>query len=397
MANKNAAELFERFKKGKCTDAEQQLIEYWAHHLNEEGEHDLTESDLEDARVTMWASIDSSRSNNVKRLYWSVAAAAILIFALLAVLLKNDIINNRTKSFPSAESRLANTIKVGGNKAILTLSNGKKVVLDDIKNFSITDEDGISINKTSSGQLIYTFTKKKYGNDNSAGYNTITTPKGGQYQVNLPDGSKVWLNAATTLRFPLNFQKNVRLVELSGEGYFEVKHLNDANGQKVRFMVKTIGAASQSVEVLGTHFNINAYSNENAIKTTLLEGSVKVSTLSGTASPAYSKILKPGEQSVLNQGKIAVIKTDTEDAVAWKNGYFRFNDESLESIMRKVERWYNVDVQYQDEALKKLSFAGVTTRFANVAELLKVLELTGEVKFRIDGNSIVVLGKKNLL
>lgn len=394
MANKKAAELLEKFRQGNCTDAEQRLIEYWAHHLNEDGNHGLTEADLEDAQAMMWASINRAKSTKVRRLYWPAAAAAILLFAVLAVVFKLYITSDNTQSSTSVDKRLANTIKVGGNRATLTLSNGKKVVLDDLANVNIADGDGISINKTASGQLIYSFTGSKNNADNTTGYNTITTPKGGQYQVNLPDGSKVWLNAATTLRFPLSFQKNDRLVELSGEGYFEVKHLNPVNGQKVKFTVKTTGATSQLVEVLGTHFNINAYSNDDAIKTTLLEGSVRVRVLGNSALAASNKILKPGEQSILNHDHIDVVKTDADDAIAWKNGYFRFNDESLESIMHKVERWYNVDVRYQDEALKKISFAGVTTRFANVAELLKMLELTGEVKFKIDGNSIVVLGKK---
>ncbi|GGH07051.1 FecR family protein [Mucilaginibacter phyllosphaerae] len=395
MKNKKAIALLEKYKQGNCTEAEKNLIEYWAHHLNESGNHGLSEADLEDASVTMWAKIDNQKPAKVRQIRWPAVAAAVLLFAALAVLFKIYVVNTGLKTgVSSAENRLANTIKVGGNKAVLTLANGKKVILDDLATAHITDEDGVRISKTAEGQLIYTVLANKNNTDGKVAYNTITTPKGGQYQVNLPDGSKVWLNAATTLRFPLTFQQGSRLVELSGEGYFEVKHLYPLNGQKVKFMVKTMGRTSQMVEVLGTHFNINAYTNEDAVKTTLLEGSVRVGALADNAISKQNTILKPGEQSVLANTRLAVVKADTEDVIAWKNGYFRFNDESLESIMRKVERWYNVDVRYDDDALKKISFAGVTTRFANVAELLKMLELTGEVKFRIDGNSIVVLGKK---
>lgn len=228
-------------------------------------------------------------------------------------------------------------------------------------------------------------------------YNTIATPKGGQYQVRLPDGSKVWLNAASSLKYLASFSAwNERKVELSGEAYFEV-----AKDKDHPFVVKT---ENQEVIVLGTHFNINSYKDEPATKTTLLEGSVRVSLL-GTTSTAstinttqkISKgkpaeiILKPGEQATLIGNNIRVSPQNAEDAIAWKDGYFMFNNESLESVMRKISRWYNLDVVFADASIKNQTFYGRMSRFSKVSQVLKSLALTREVKFELKDNTIHVL------
>ncbi|MGY0036944.1 FecR family protein [Pedobacter sp. NJ-S-72] len=213
----------------------------------------------------------------------------------------------------------------------------------------------------------------------------METPKGGQYQLVLPDGTKVWLNAASSLRYPVAFQGNERKVELTGEAYFEVA--------KDKTRPFEVYSNNQVVQVLGTHFNINAYSNEPFVSTTLLEGSVKVTNSLTNAQ----KIIRPGQQSLISkdgQAGIEVKNMDLDEAVAWKNGYFMFNEEELESILKKVSRWYNVDVQYEQEELKHQLFSGTLSKYSNVSQVLKKLEMLQSIHFKIEGRKIIVT--KNL-
>ena len=286
-------------------------------------------------------------------------------------------------------------IAPGGNKAILILSDGSKISLSDVANGEIAKQGGISITKTSNGQLIYSIANSQPTTHTSKlVYNTIETPKGGQYQINLPDGSKVWLNAASSLRFPASFTGNERKVELTGEAYFEVAHITlpsggDHKGANAKrgseAMPFKVTSGNQTVEVLGTHFNIDAYSDEPSIRTTLLEGSVRVSLpspLSGEGLDRnFSKLIKPRQQSKVNE-TIKVFNVDTEETVAWKNGYFMFNNENIQSIMRKISRWYNVDIEYQGNISQKALW-GSLSRFKNVSEVIDMLELTGLAHFKI--------------
>ncbi len=287
-----------------------------------------------------------------------------------------------------------NDIAPGGNKAILTLADGSKISLSDAANGEIAKQAGISITKTSNGRLIYSIADPQPTTNNQQPvYNTIETPKGGQYQINLPDGSKVWLNAASSLRFPASFTGNERKVELSGEAYFEIAHVTLPSGGNRTGAKKSSGteampfkviSGNQTVEVLGTHFNINAYSDEPSIRTTLIEGSVRVLLPSPSGEGLdmnFSKLLKPGQQSKVNE-TINVFNVDTEEAVAWKNGYFMFNNENIQSIMRKVSRWYNIDIEYRGNISQKALW-GSLSRFKNVSELIDMLELTGSVHFKI--------------
>lgn len=387
MKNKIGKEILERYREGRCTDDEKALIEYWAHNLNEDKEHNLSETDFAEVQKEMWHVIKPGF--NYIRFSWQAVAAVILTFFSIGIILFTFL--NPAKKF-KPNNTVVTAIKPGGNNAVLVLANGQKVVLDNAVTGQIAIQSGMKITKNADGLITYTRTENNVQSSELL-YNTIRTPSGGQYQINLPDGSHVWLNAESSLRFPTSFRKDFRLVELSGEGYFEINHAESSKKEKVPFLVKTVsnnGKIGQIVKVLGTHFNINAYDDEDAVRTTLLEGSIQVSS---TGKGIGSKILKPGEQTVLSNVEFTVSGIDTEAAVAWKNGYFRFNDESLEGIMRKVSRWYNVEVEYEDVRLKKAPFAGVITRFGNVSELLKMLELTGEVKFKVDGRKIFVLGK----
>ncbi|MBU0695099.1 MAG: DUF4974 domain-containing protein [Bacteroidetes bacterium] len=265
----------------------------------------------------------------------------------------------------------------GGNKAILTLANGKKIILDSSSNGEIAKEGGVIITKTKGGRVIYDLSHQNNFNEVVA-YNTISTPRGGQYQVILPDGSQAWLNAASSIHFPTVFKSNERKVEITGEVYFEV-----SKDKTKPFRVMT---GDQMVEVLGTHFNVMAYADEKATVTTLLEGSVKVSNSKNQV------LLKPNQEATLHRDNqnFAVKDADAESAVMWKNGYFLFNDESLESIMRKISRWYNVEVVYKGDVAQK-TFGGTISRFKNLSELLEVLQATGSVHFKIEEGRIIAM------
>lgn len=272
----------------------------------------------------------------------------------------------------------------GSNKAILTLANGKKIVLDKDAKGEIAKQQGISIANTPDGQLIYTVVAN--GDNATIHLNTISTPKGGQYQVVLSDGSKVWLNSASSITYPTAFDAKQRLVELTGEAYFEV-----AKNKKSPFSVKT---AQQTVEVLGTHFNINSYNDEPVLKTTLLEGSVKVFTANDQA------VLSPGQQLRLHHNgnasgqaanSISIENNvDLDKVVAWKNGVFSFEHEDLKSIMRQVSRWYNVDVIYTGPVSEE-KFFGEISRNSNLSEVFKILEFNN-VHFEMQGKTIKVSG-----
>ncbi|RXF69709.1 FecR family protein [Arcticibacter tournemirensis] len=382
MQKKDVNDLIAKFREGKCTEEEETLLKYWLHHLNQQGESGLTEGDFLEAKEQMWNEITPIRKLRRSYAGWYAAAAAILILAVSFGLYF-------FKNGPNTQTQqMSRSIEPGGNKAVLTLANGRQVVLNGTANGKIAEQSGLRISKTADGLLVCTaVSADRDTKNNNLQYNTIVTPKGGQYQINLPDGSKVWLNAASSLRFPSSFSGKERRVELTGEGYFEVNHALPV-ARRNPFIVSCSG---QEVKVLGTHFNISSYSDEAAVRTTLLEGSVLVDAIAQASHVSDVVKLVPGQQSVLLNSSLKVEKVDVESVIAWKNGYFRFNDESLESIMRKVERWYDVKVEFEDASLKYEPLAGVITRFANVSDLLRMMELTGQVKFEVHENTIRVL------
>lgn len=309
------------------------------------------------------------RSINPKRVHrlWPRIAAAASVMLCLAV---GGYFMLRKPGPAHYSGKIENDVKSGSNGAILTLANGQKIILEQTKEGRIDLQEGTDLHKTGDSLLVY----KSGGTAANAVvyYNTLETPKGKQYSVVLPDGSKVWLNAASSLKYPTAFSGKERQVELTGEGYFEV-----AQNKTMPFKVKTPG---QTVEVLGTHFNIKAYADEQSTWTTLLQGAVIVENNQHDAV-----LLKPGQQMVSGQkGEWrAVEKIDTAAVLDWKNGEFIFSGESLESIMRKVSRWYDVGVEYKDNALKKELFYGSVSRWSNASEVLDMLTLTGTIKFSI--------------
>jgi transmembrane sensor len=266
-----------------------------------------------------------------------------------------------------------NDVPPGGDKAILTLADGSKIILDTANNGTLANQGTTKIIKLG-GKLSYNTSKT---NNNEILYNTISTPRGGQYQIELPDGSQVWLNAASSLHFPTAFAGKERRVEIMGEVYFEV-----AKNADKPFIVTVNGA---EVRVLGTHFNVMAYGDEAALKTTLLEGSIKF------VNRSITNMLKPGQQSQLaKDGQVKVISgIDANEVLAWKNGIFDFEGADIESITRQLSRWYDVEVVYNTK-INDLFYA-VIPRNTKLSDVLKALELTGKVRFEIEGKKIIVM------
>lgn len=309
---------------------------------------------------------------------WLKIAVALLVFFTAGVL----IINRKNKLVKTNNHAVANQkpalILPGGKKAILTMGNGKTIVLGNVANGLLAKTGGISVLKTNSGQIVYDASGRNTIADKNVTYNTLSTPKGGEYQVVLPDGTKVWLNAASSITYPTVFVGNERRVKLTGEAYFEV-----AKNKAKPFYVSMNNV---QVRVLGTHFNIAAYGDDDQITTTLLEGAVQV-----TKNKALS-LLKPGQQAVIanNSDKIAVSEANIDDAMAWKKGYFIFNDDNITGIMKKVSRWYDVDVQFQGN-FDDQNFGGTFHRSKSITELLEYLEKIGKVHFTITGRRITVM------
>jgi uncharacterized protein YlzI (FlbEa/FlbD family) len=300
---------------------------------------------------------------------WLTGVAALVFLALGTgwFFLRN---NNKGQK----ESTYAFNIKPGSNQATLTLANGKKLILTDSLHGDLANEAGVKISKTKDGEIIYTATSDEDRDEML--YNTLTTKRCEQFQVILPDGSHVWLDAASSLRYPVSFKGKERKVVLTGQGYFEVSH--DA---AMPFIVKT---TQTEVQVLGTHFNVSAYEDEPDTRTTLLEGAVCIKSEQATA------ILKPGEQAVLNdKGQLTVNKDrDVGMEIAWKSGLFDFRKAGIEEIMVKASRWYDIDVKYEGK-IPGTKLTGRISRSVDLSGLLGILQFEG-IRFRIEGRNVIV-------
>lgn len=308
--------------------------------------------------------------------YLSIAATILLAASIGMYLYFSS--HQKVKPFSKKTAMVAD-VAPGSNKAVLTLSDGKQISLTDAENGQLASQDGTDINKTKDGELVYS----RAGESDAIAYNSVATPRGGQYQLTLSDGTKVWLNAASILKYPTTFSGDERTVQLDGEAYFEVAH----NASKPFRVISD----RQTVEVLGTHFDINSYGDEPATRTSLIEGSVRVSK----TGSAEKIVIRPGQQAIVREttsGKIKIKNIDIDEAVAWKNGYFMFDEEPLGSILRKIARWYDVDIEYK--GLKQdndLYFSGTLSRYSNVSKVLDKLELTESVHFKIEGRKIFVM------
>ena len=386
--HQHIATLFKKYLNNECTQEETAaLMAFIRSSKNRELIQSLLDDHLQDGEDKAWmyrAQTDrifqrlnlneggdevEVRSRNIRFTLLKTAAAAVLILASAwAVFMIKSPAKKETAAAIAAEDVLP-----GGNKAVLVLPGGQQVKLDSLQTGNTGSNEGAVIKRSEDGHLVY------FAADNGKlkGFNTIRTPRGGQYEVVLPDGSKVWLNAASSITYPAAFNAGERRVMLTGEAYFEIASLW-RNNKKVPFVVET---GRQKIEVLGTRFNVNAYDDETGIKTTLIEGKVKVTTENETV------ILKPSQQFNLGAEGISTKKVDVEPAIDWKNGDFLFADEDLKSVMRKIARWYNVEVIYDSE-IPEESLSGQISRSRNLSEVLRMLELSGDTKFRIEDGAV---------
>jgi ferric-dicitrate binding protein FerR (iron transport regulator) len=307
--------------------------------------------------------------------YWKYVAASIVMGILSWVVFQATFKDKGSELVKVEIPVPENDVLPGGNKASLTLADGSVVLLEDMADGTVREENGIRTSKKD-GQIVYEILNQEGSGE--IFYNTIHTPAGGQYHVVLPDGSKVWLNSESSLHFPTAFSGSQRIVDLTGEGYFEV-----SKNTEMPFVVQ---ALKTRVEVMGTHFNVMSHANEGASRTTLLEGSVKVSN--GTSN----RIIAPGQQAVIDD-KIQVKNVDLGEAIAWKNGYFQFESEDLKTILRQLKRWYGIEVENEQKIPDK-HFTAFVSRNTNLSQVLKMLEISGELKFEIDGKKISVQEKQ---
>lgn len=367
-------ELKQLFANGDERSAFEELIDKDWEKLDEE----LSTHFPEDLKSRIFNTIVSKTEKNTSsgRLWRYIASAAAIMVMVSGVYL----IHKQIK-YANEQNLFASKISPGKNGGTLTLPNGKTISLTDAANGALFKEAGVTITKTAAGEVIYDASEQSAGSNSEQAtqdkFNILHTAKGQTYMLTLPDRSKVWLNAASTIRFPSKFTDGNRKVNLIGEAYFEV-----FKDPKHPFLVESEG---QTVEVLGTHFNISSYIEEGSIKTTLLEGSVKVSAATGKM-----QILKPNEQAVYDGKSIRVCPADEETALDWKNGYFIFKNEDFKTAMEKIARWYNVEIVYDPTISIDLEPGGWISRKSDIRTILNRIEATTGVHFKFEEGRIRV-------
>ncbi|TYR33858.1 DUF4974 domain-containing protein [Sphingobacterium phlebotomi] len=389
MNPKEFQQLAEKISSGMATEKEVALYNYYYDQFQKDtewdssvlGEKEAVERELYE-RIRM--DLPGYKTKFRSFPFLKIVAAVVLIAISIGVLIQNQ--QQELSPAYTVESRLKQDVDPGTNKAVLTLSDGTVLNLDESKRGVLADQGGAQIKKLEDGEVAYTSAENpQNGNLGENVFNTITIPRGGQYQLVLPDGTKVSLNASSSLKFPVSFTGNSRVVELEGEAYFEVATVYRKNSsQRQPFIVKT---SSQQIEVLGTHFNVNAYRNEEVVKTTLVEGKVRVSSI----VTKETRTLNPGEQTqIAKTGHIRLLEDiDVEEVTAWKDGMFYFNNTDLATIMRQLSRWYNVEVDIDNMPQKK--FNGALPRDVKLSQVLKMMETTSGLKFKIDERRISML------
>lgn len=312
-----------------------------------------------------------------KRKLWPYMAAASLVVIIGLAVYRLSLPATKEPGEPNM-AVITNDVKAPDkSKATLTLAGGQQIILDQAQSGTLATENGSRVVMEKDGQLVY---EKTAAANTQATYNILNNPRGSRVvSLTLPDGSRVWVNAGTSLTYPTAFAANERKVVLTGEAYFEV-----AKDAKKPFIVNTPGGAN--VEVLGTHFNINAYDDEPAIKTTLLEGSVNVKSAFGNI------ILKPGEQSSISQSSHTSHPIEVQTVMAWKNGLFDYNRSDITEVLRDAARWYDIEIVYEGKKPAD-TFTGGIDRTATLTELLTILQMTG-VRFKLEGRKLIVLNGK---
>ncbi|HEY9260984.1 FecR domain-containing protein [Chitinophaga sp.] len=376
MDKNEGVKLLRRYLENRCTPEERVLVEQWYDGLLSASDWHLEGARQAEAQQAMKQRIDHALGWNkpvpLLQQHWWRYAAAVLLLLGTASLFFIRLHKKNTIPAPVAD------IMPGSNKATLTLGNGNTIILDQAAADNIATQGNSRISKVAGGQLVYTPGNTVAGS--SAEYNTLSTPRGGQYRLVLPDGSKVWLNALSSIKYPAAFTGAERSVVIQGEVFFDI-----AQNAQQPFRVQVNNRIQ--VDVLGTRFNISAYADEPLIKTTLLQGKVSVHS-------ADAVILLPGQQAVLSSqpGKQAITllkDVDTEEAVAWMNGYFQFSQARVQTVMGEIARWYDIDVSY-DSNLPDRKFSGEISRSSNLSEVLKGLSVSG-INYRREGRRIIII------
>ena len=374
----NQSKLIADYLAGRCTAEEKAIVEQWyiTRAAKEESTIPHNEERLQQAKAKMWADIEG-RTAVQKRSYlnhWVIKVAASIIVVAGAFAYFTKAPQTRQDLAKVNTAPASKIIPLNDKQTTLTLSNGHQLILDQVKDGTVLNEGGISIQKNKEGELTYSFTDQGQSKES---YNTIATPRGEKYNIQLSDGTLAILDAQSSIRFPVAFQGNTRTVSTTGQVYFEVAH----NAAKP-FVVNT---GQQTVEVLGTHFNIENYGPNHPVTTTLLQGKVKVKYKQNTA------ILKPGQQTQVDEKHAEIaLNTDVnlEEVMAWKNGFFKFTDEDIVSVMEQLSRWYDIDVRYQGH-LPVTKFSGKIYRKLNFEQVLDILRFS-KINIKQDGRNVTI-------
>lgn len=366
---KNIAELLKKYRTGKASPEESALLEAWYHALDYDTTTFTDENMLRQMQAAGWEKI-RKRTPVVRMVgrYWMGMTAAV--FLLLAGVFYYNV---QRKTVVQSYA----VIQPAKDKATLTLSNGRQIILEDTDSGMIAEQNGSQVVKQPNGQLTYL---KNNGDHLPNVYNTLTTPRGGQYKIVLPDGTVVWMNSASSLTYPTAFNDHERIVKLSGEAYFEVAP-HAAQPFKVQ-------VAQTTVDVLGTAFNIHAYADEPAVTTTLVTGSVRVTHT--MAAGSKSEKLAPGQQAIGAATYLVTRKANMRQVLSWKNGLFIFEDSKLVDVLREISRWYDIDIDMQ-AVDNDTRYGGVINRNSPLPKVLELLESNGIRHFKIEGRKVIVL------
>lgn len=374
MNNKRLLYLLSKFQDSGCSEEELQELEQWYTQLNT-GNQSISDSQAAAFSAEMLAQFRSSLQNSAvvvpfyRKSFFRIAAASVVfVLGTVAYLIfsnigKQDALvkNNTTQQLDIASPKIS--------KATITLANGQTVLLDSIGNGILAKQGAVSLVKSADGQIVYT------GTSTSTVYNTLFNPRGSKViSLTLNDGTIVWLNSESSLRYPVAFVGNQRRVEITGEAYFEV-----AKDETKKFIVESNGV---STEVLGTHFNVNTYESEHDVKITLLEGAIKV------RKGIITGILKPGQQAEVTDDIRVTSNVDMDAVMSWKNGFFHFANTSIPELMKQISRWYDIDIVY-NSVITQRQFGGEISREASLSEVLKILNKS-KVKCRLEDNKLII-------
>ena len=376
MSTQDIQDLLNKYRTGTISAEELEVLETW--YLQWQPDRpELQPQELESAKTSIWQSIQQQEYKSKRSWQWlpAVAAVAAVLIAALYLYFPRELIS---RGRVAAERSLTD-FKPGGNKAVLTLSNGQQIVLDQSTDNKLASQGTIEISQTAGGELVYHQVKPQKDHHPENMSNTMSTPRGGQYQLVLSDGTRVWLNAASSITYPVVFSGKTRAVSITGEAYFEIAH-----NKKMPFIVSS---ANQEITVLGTHFNVCAYSDDPATITALVSGSIHIRNLNSGAS----KTLTPGQGARISPSDkdIEIYAVNTDESISWKNGYFIFDNQDIGSIMKILGRWYDVDIECRTaNSLER--FGGSFSRNKNLIETLKNLEKVGKMHFKSEQGKILV-------